>query len=274
MDDFAIIFSTNEKYLSQALFMYEQLREHGLEKYAWVVPLETLKTEHLECLHTHFNYRVTDVLQMPKNVKLTSNKIFLPKMVPRVKHYILIDTDILILDRRFIDTFLNCADERIVLVGETFLWKEWLSFLGLSAPIEQFPHLLERPYLLETPYVQTGSIGISSQIHESIFDTFVEELTAEYICYGNVTIWGDSIIWNDWVSRFPHLFQLVIPQSCLVLRPDSSGASSKLHIPDLTYKNGILLYHNVPVMALHFTESNGIVRKWNDYQSLLEKLSL
>ncbi|MBE9228440.1 hypothetical protein IQ264_23765 [Phormidium sp. LEGE 05292] len=264
MNDFAIVFATNEKFLSQALFMYEQLRTYGLEQYAWVVPLENLQIEHLDSLHKYFGDRVTDTLHLPKKVKLSANKIFLPKMVPVMNRYVLIDTDIVIIDRGFINTFLNYPEERVVLVGESFTWKEWLSFDSPS----KLKMVLQLPHLLEQAYVQTGSIGISRKVHENIFDAFVQELTSERTHKGDITIW------NDWVGRIPDLFQIVEPHCCLVLRPDGSGPSSKLHISDLTYKNGILLYRNAPVMALHFTSSKGISRNWNDYQSLVATLKI
>ena len=80
---------------------------------------------------------------------------------------------------------------------------------------------------------------------------------------------GDLLTWNDWVYRFPQLFNLVSPHNCLVLRPDGSGARSKLHIPELAYKNNILYYQNQEVMALHFTKSKGTKKTWKDYEPLL-----
>lgn len=72
-------------------------------------------------------------------------------------------------------------------------------------------------------------------MHKKIFDVFVAELLDEHRKYR-----GDLMTWNDWVNRCPQLFNLVPAQTCLVLRPDGSGPSSKLHIQDLSYENDIL----------------------------------
>ncbi len=274
MQDFLIVFSTNEKYLYQALAMYEQLRTYGLEDYSWVVPLENLKPESLGYLHNCFKDRITSTLQMPPNVKLTGNKFFLPKMVPDARKYVLIDTDILILDRGFIDSFLDYPDEHIVLVLEDFSLEDWLSrknLKSISFPKQsyytdnidnQFPHLRNKFY------VQTGSIGIPRQVYQDIFDSFVFDLNDEGCSYR-----GDLLVWNNWVSKFPELFHLINPHNCLVLRPDASGPSSQLHFPNLSCKNGVLLYHNSPIMALHFTNSKGIVKTWKDYEQIVAMLS-
>lgn len=283
MQDFLIVFSTNEKYLYQALAMHEQLCAYGFEDYSWVVPLENLKQESLEYLRRHFKDRIASTLQMPSGVKLSGNKIFLPNMVPNAEKYVVIDTDILILNRGFIDAFLGDTNEHIVILSENFSWEEWLLLRNIlkstslanqdytdseaSKPKKhrKLNNLIENEffYLRDKLYVQTGSFGIPHQVYQDIFDSFVLDLTNESRLHR-----GDLIVWNNWVSKFSELFHLISPHNCLVLRPDASGPSSKLHLPNLSYKNGVLLYHNSPIMALHFTNSKGVVRTWKDYEQI------
>ena len=265
MYDFLIVFSTCERYLLQSLNMYEQLRRYGLEHYAWVVPLERLQAKSLKLLHQSFQDHVAETLQMPGAIKRSGNKIFLPTMVPKAKRYLLLDTDIVILSHHFIKRFLDIPEKRIVLVEELFCWQDWLRFRHPS-----FQHMVNTqfPHLLRERYIQTGSIGISHQVYQQIFDTFISELLAE-----RSEFCGDLIIWNHWVNTYPHLFHLVPPAYCLVLRPDGSGESSTLHRPNLRYADEILFYRNEPVKALHFTSSKGIVKTWNDYAQLMSLLS-
>ncbi|MEM9541362.1 MAG: hypothetical protein AAGA60_17915 [Cyanobacteria bacterium P01_E01_bin.42] len=260
MEDFAIVLSTSEQYLAQALAMYEQLRACGFEKYAWVVPLEPLSPENLESLRARFGSHVTETLQLPKNIKRSGNKIFLPTMIPAVKKYILIDTDILIAKCQFIDILLDAPSDRIVLVQDSFNWQDWLALSSLAERAQFTPQVR---HLLNKPYIQTGNIGISNPIHKKIFDSFVLELTDDSHVYR-----GDLPIWNDWVYRFPHLFHLVPPHVCLILRPDASGPSSTLHLPNLNYQEDIWHYQNSPILSLHFTCSQGMVRSWQDYEQL------
>ena len=258
MKDIAIVFSTSTAYLSQALAMYEQLKNLRVQDLAWVVPLEKLDNYSYQCLKTRFGKQVTDVLSLPENIKVSGNKPFLPKMLPKHKHYILIDTDLIILRKNFFNHFITQVNPRVTLIAETFTCSEFLKKTPWQKVyFDYFPEILNKPYL------QTGTIGIPHSIYSEIFDFLVRLITKI-----KVTI-GDLQAWNYIACQYPQLFKLIAPQHCLVLRPDGSGFSSTFHLPDITREQKKLKYKGYLIDAIHYTSSKGNIVTIKEYQDLI-----
>ena len=259
MKDIAIIFSTSNSYLNQALVMYGQLKQFGVQDLAWVVPLEQLDSSSYKCLSTDFGERITKVLNIPENVKLSGNKPFLPTMIPRHKYYILIDTDLIILRKNFFDRFTNQMDHRVTLVSETFTCADFLKKNPWQkVRFDYFPEILNQPYL------QTGAIGICHTAYCNILNLFVELIKKIQVRTGDLQIWN-YIAW-----KYPQLFRLTAPQHCLVLRPSGEGFSSIFHLPYITYDKGKLKYKGYAVDALHYTSSQGNVVTIEEYENLIQ----
>lgn len=264
MKDAAIIFSTSNTYLAQALAMYETLKKFNLEDRAWVVPLEVLESDAHQSLRHCFGERVTQTLTLPPQIKPSGNKAFLPSMVPKHQYYILIDTDIIILNEHFFEAFFNSIDHRVTLVTETFTYSEYLqknrSLQRKKNPSRQF-RVEYFPEIFGQPYLQTGAIGVchetSAKILQLILD-LIPRITTQT---------GDLPMWNYIAWKYPQLFRLIAPQHCLVMRPDGKGPSSYFHLPNITYEMGILKYQAHSVDALHYTSSRGHVVALEAYEN-------
>ena len=262
MEDIAIVFATTSSYLNQALAMYEQLRKFGVEELAWVVPLEKLDNSSEQLLKANFRERVTKVLELPENIKPSGNKPFLPRMIPKHKYYILMDTDLIILRKNFFDNFLNQTDHKVTLVSETFTCSDFIK----NKPWQKarFSRFNYFPEILNQPYLQTGTIGICETIYDDVFNLFVKFLKKIPVRT------GDLQVWNYMAWQYPQLFRLTSPQHCLVLRPTGKGFSSTFHLPYVTYDREQVKYKGHAVDALHYTASQGNVVTMKEYANLIK----
>lgn len=258
MPDIAIAFSTSRGYVDQALAMCRQLARFGQLDRAWVVPLEPLDDDARYALASFVGDRLTPVLALPENVKASGNKPYLPEMLPPHAHYLLIDTDIIILSSAFFDRFGPDARGRTTLVRESFSCAHYLA----QIPTEAF-RFTDYPEILERPYLQTGVIGVSRdglRRHVSRVRAAMERST---VTSGDLQAWN-HVAWQD-----PGGFVLRPPRDCLVLRPTGKGASSIRHLEEVQRLGDRLLHDGAPVNALHYTSSRGAVATVEDYAGLV-----
>lgn len=261
MNDVAIVLSTTNSYARQAASMYAQLEAFGVADKAWLVPLEPLDAAANETLRGLFPGRRTEVLELPFGLKLSGNKPFLPGMVPPHDHYLLLDTDLLVVREAFFAAFARVPTDRITQVADTFTVADFLRAAPWQAPrFAVFPGLEHRPY------IQTGAIGLPHAAFVAIRD----ELYAALKRAAETTTTGDLQAWNHLARTRPELFHLLPPRACLVLRPDGSGFSTGVHAPDVTWRAGAPEYRREPVLCLHYTHSGGRVRTLRDYARAVE----
>jgi hypothetical protein len=258
MNDVAIVLSTTNSYARQAASMYAQLEAFGVADWAWLVPLEPLDAAANETLRGRFPGRRTEVLEIPFGVKLSGNKPFLPGMVPPHDHYLLLDTDLIVVREAFFAAFARGPKDRISLVEDTFTVADFLRATPGHAPrFAVFPGLEGRPYL------QTGAIGLPHAAFIAIRDELYAALKRAAEA---TTTTGDLQAWNHLARTRPELFHLLPPRACLVLRPDGSGFSTGAHATDLTWTASGPEYRREPVLCLHYTRSGGRVHALADYR--------
>ncbi|MEZ4382680.1 MAG: hypothetical protein R3A79_15185 [Nannocystaceae bacterium] len=259
MKNTAILLSTTNGYAAQAAAMHRQLAAFGVAERAWLVPLEPLDAAAEATLRGLFPGRRTAVLDVPYGVKTSGNKPFLPTMVPPHDHYLLLDTDLVVLRAEFFAAFARGPDDAITLVADTFTVADYLGAAPSHAPrFAAFPGLDRRPYL------QTGAIGLP----RAAFVALREELYAGLRRAAAATTTGDLQAWNHLAAAHPERFRLLAPEACLVLRPDGGGFSTGIHRPDVRWRGGAPEHRGAPVLCLHYTHSGGAVRTLQDYADL------
>ncbi len=254
MADCAIVMATSDRYIGQAAAMFTQLAQFGVADRAWFVPLGPLAADAEARLRELVGPRLTPPLELPFGLAASGNKPFLPTMVPPHRQYLLLDTDVLILRPAFFERFVG---ERLTLVADDFSVAQYLrSTPHHRARFAAFPETTAKPYL------QTGVIGLPRDWYQQLRS----ELFGELESLAKIVRTGDLQVWNALAWRHPAAFELVRPASCLVLRPDGSGTSTKHHSQHTTWQHGSPHYRGEPVLALHYTSSRGRVQTLEDFR--------